>query len=122
MVDIFNFLVHTESYQLIQIIVGTLGTFQNIVEDDQVITGPVADQNVTVPVQNITTGSLDTGHYREFGGVVRNTAGFDDLQGIEPDSKETENSDKDQKKESSPEFCYSFHGSPPMVPMAFISG
>ena len=109
-------------HQLIQGFVGVAGGDDNVVVKHQVITGPVAHQDVAVAVQDVAPGGFDTGHGGKGGGVVGVALGVDDLQAEQLDAVQRQNAEEDTQQHPGSEFTYSFHGSPPMEPILKASG
>ena len=66
--------------QLHQRLVGVIIRCDNVVVEHKVITGAVAHQNITVSVQNVTAGRLNTGLGDVNVQVFRFAVGFNDLQ------------------------------------------
>ena len=122
MVGIGNVMLITGLNEVINMGVGTAGGQKHIVVHYQVITGPVAHQFVAVSIQNIATGCLNPCKGCKGGGVVNDTTGFNDLQVIHFVYKENQQQRKQQQQNRCTESAYSFHASPPMVPMAFATG
>ena len=95
--DVFNLQFLAQLYQLQQGLIGVLGTGDNIVVENQVITGPVADQRIAVPVQNITPGSLHPGIGGIGGSIVGLALCLNDLQVIEFERKNSNDQAEDQQ-------------------------
>ena len=80
MVVVFDAQLLAFLQQGMQVLVAVVGGLDNIVVEHQVITGAVANQYITVPVQDIAPGRLDAGQRGVDGGVIGVAFGVDDLQ------------------------------------------
>ena len=109
MVGILDAAVFAEVYQSQQRLVGLGGAGENEVVHHQVIGGTVADQQVTVAVQNIAPGRLNTGHGGKGGGIVNDTAGFDDLLVVQLEREEAEDYAHQQNQQCGAKTGHSFH-------------
>ena len=120
-VHIFGTDLIAQLVKLQKIVVGTLGAVDNIGDQHQVITGPVADQRIAVAVQDIAPGSLDGGAELEIVGI-RLVLGFHDLHIIELKREEAHHHQKREQQHRRPEAGYSFHVSPPILLTALRTG
>ena len=120
MVDILDAQFPALVNQLIQVGVGAGGGLDDIVVDDQIIAGPVAHQHIAVAVQNVAPSRLDTGLGDKFDGVVL-AGGLNYLQLEQPDAEKGQNQHKKQNDGNRAVAAYSFHESPPILPMALTS-
>ena len=121
-VGIFDAPFLAEVHQPVQVLVGGLGGQEDEVVENQVVTGSVAHQNDTVPVQDIAPGGLHTGQGLKVGGIIGITVGLDDLQGVQPQGVEAQGDDKQDQQDRGTKSGYSFHGSPPIFAMALTRG
>ena len=116
-VGILDPLLTAQLHQLQQGFVGRGGTGQNIVVHHQVITGPVGHQYIAVGVQNVAPGRLDTGQRGKSRNIIGTAAGGNDLHIVELAAKGAHDQAKDQQQNTHPFLGYSFHVSPPILPM-----
>jgi len=122
MVDVLDAQFPAFVHQAEQVIVGVVGGGDNVVVENQVVTGPVADQDVAVPVQNITTGRFNTGQSGKNFGIVGVAFCFNDLQIEESCAEYDKNQQKKQQKQPCANAAYSFHVSPPILLISFTRG
>ena len=66
-------------HQIQQVIIGSLGAKDHIMNKYQIVACPVANQHIAFAVQYFTPGRLDTGIGGKGFGVVRLAICFDDL-------------------------------------------
>ena len=93
----------------VEVIVTALGGLDDVVVEDQVITGAVAHQHLAVPVQDIAAGGADGGDDGVDGGIIGVAVGLDDLQGEELSRIQAHDQGKDQEQGDGPDAAYSFH-------------
>ena len=122
MVCIGNALLLTGFNQLHNVLIGAIGRQKHIMVQHQIITGTVTHQFITVTIQNITTGGFYAGDGSKGGGIIDDTACFNNLQVIHSVHEKTNHQCKEQQKNCCAQTAYSFHDSPPMVLIAFAKG
>ena len=108
--------------QIIQMGVGAVCGQQHVMIQNQIITGAVTDQLVTVAIQNIAAGSFYAGDGGISGGIVDDTAGLNDLQIVHLINEKRQYQHKQQQHDGGTESAYSFHVSPPIELMPRMSG
>ena len=122
MVGVFELQLLASLHQGVEGLIPVGVALDDIVVEDQVIAGPVAHQHVAVAVQKIAPGSLDGGVGGVGTGIVRIAACLDDLQREELDAVKRQDQAEQTQQHSGTESAYSFHGSPPILPMALTRG
>ena len=113
-VQILNAQFLALGHQAVQIIVTAFGGLDNVVVENQVITGAVAYQYVAVPVQNIAPGGTDSGQGGIGCGVVCVAVGVDNLQEEQSSCIECQHKSEQQQKNHRTKPAYSFHVFPPI--------
>ena len=90
--------------------------------ENQIVTGAVAHQHIAVAVQKIAAGRLD-GNIAGVGFFIVGVAlGLHDLNGEELAHIEHHDQSEQSQQECGTITAYSFHASPPMLPMPRIRG
>ena len=122
MVQIFHAQLQGLVVKPVEVIVTSLGGFDNVVVKHQVITGPVTHQHIAVAVQDIAPGGTDGGNGGIDGGVVRVAIGLDDLQGEELTGKHGKHQAEQEQQSNGADAAYSFHVCPPILPNLCMRG
>ena len=108
-------------HQAVQMVISACGGLDNVVVENQVITGAVAYQNVAVPVQDISAGSTDGGQGGVSCGIICVAVGVDDLQEEESSGIKHQHQSKQQQQDHRTKPAYSFHVFPPICPIRLMS-
>ena len=102
--------------------VGIIAGQQNEIIEAQIIGSTVAYQNSAVPVHQVAPGSLDPVDRSIGGGTLDHVALAQHLNAIHPDTEQAQQQRKDQQQNQRTESGYSFHVSPPILPIHPRSG
>ena len=117
MLGVFDAQFPAQRHQLQQGTVGILGVGQHIVVQHQVIAGTVSHQHITLSVCDGAPGGTDQCGGGEGGGVVHLSAGLYDLKIVKPSAQKQDQRQDQGQHDHRAETGYSFHVSPPILPM-----
>ena len=126
MVEIFDLLCPEYLDQLQQPLVGVLRAEDHVMIKHKVIACSVGHQHITVPVQNVTPGSLYTGDCGKGLYIIFSVFAVHHLQSVQLDRKKADRSLKKSNKQADTKAIVSYHVSPPILlianTMGYISG
>ena len=122
MIHICDAFLPAQSRQIQQLLIGIAGIEDHKMIEHQIIAGAIGHQHIAVGIQNIATGGPDSGAGHIGDHITGRRRGIRDLHRIQLDAEKTQHQHHQGQQKHGSYFGYSFHASPPILPMERTSG